>query len=309
MTLFGMVTTRSSHHYTDFALKSFFENTPITSNDRFLLVDNDGGYELPNELRTSIEFEVLSAPRSFAENANIFLQEGHATKSAVFLLNNDLIFASGWYEPFRGAQEKILSPLSNRELQLRTDGLSLGVQMKVHQIEHRQDVLKMLMERYMEQAAPEIMRVFTVPFFCSYIGYEVLSELGSLDESFGQAGGEDYDYCIRAVLHDFPVHYAMKSFVFHFGGRSTYAVESPEVQSAREEFFRSRFLEKWGEPLTRLILQEELSVVASKDLSSKIERGSYREVVHELLPENVCPSSKMPFSCMNDGLYSDPHSD
>ena len=40
--LFAMVTLKSSHLYTSYALESFFKNTKVNNNDDFLLIDNDG---------------------------------------------------------------------------------------------------------------------------------------------------------------------------------------------------------------------------------------------------------------------------
>ena len=40
--IFAMVTIKNTNHYTDYALKSFFKNTPINDDDDFFLIDNDG---------------------------------------------------------------------------------------------------------------------------------------------------------------------------------------------------------------------------------------------------------------------------
>ena len=37
-----MVTLKSSHDYTNYAIDSFFKNTELNNGDEFLLIDNDG---------------------------------------------------------------------------------------------------------------------------------------------------------------------------------------------------------------------------------------------------------------------------
>ena len=48
--LFGMVTTAASRHYTPLALRSFFTHTPLSEDDRFILIDNDADFELPADV-------------------------------------------------------------------------------------------------------------------------------------------------------------------------------------------------------------------------------------------------------------------
>ena len=39
--IFGMVTVKNTNYYTDYALKSFFKNTPINDDDDFFLKNRD----------------------------------------------------------------------------------------------------------------------------------------------------------------------------------------------------------------------------------------------------------------------------
>ena len=65
-----MVTLKSSHLYTSYALESFFKNTKVNNNDDFLLIDNDG-CELGNfSSYKKITIIKNKIPMSFAKNVN-----------------------------------------------------------------------------------------------------------------------------------------------------------------------------------------------------------------------------------------------
>ena len=103
--------------------------------------------------------------------------------------------------------------------------------------------------------------MYVLPFFCVRIPQQVAQAVGNFDERFGKAGGEDYDYCLRAYLAGFSVQFALRSYLLHFGGKSTYSgAESDVEQTAREEKFRSEFRQKWGDGLADLILREQQNV-------------------------------------------------
>ena len=59
-------------------------------------------------------------------------------------------------------------------------------------------------------------------FFCVKIPFAVCDKVGLLEESFGRAGGEDADYCLRCHLAGVPVGWVHGSYVLHFMGKSTW---------------------------------------------------------------------------------------
>ena len=112
-----MITTKGSAKYTGPALRSLLAHTDLAPKDRIVLIDNDGNYKPDNDIDYSkIEILVNTSPRGFAANANQLVDIALAASSDVYLLNNDLIFTPGWIEPLRCENDKITSPLSNREV-------------------------------------------------------------------------------------------------------------------------------------------------------------------------------------------------
>ena len=108
-----------------------------------------------------------------------------------------------------------------------------------------------------------------VPFFAIKIPIKIIDAIGKFDEKFGVAGAEDYDYCLRAYLSGFECKFALSSYLFHFGGKSTWSgCEKFEAQVEREKYFKEYFIQKWGMALHDTILTE-----GSID-SSRFEQGT-----------------------------------
>ena len=68
--LFAMVTLKSSHIYTKYAIESFFKNTIVSDNDEFLLIDNNGCKLDEFSINKKITIIKNKLPMSFAENVN-----------------------------------------------------------------------------------------------------------------------------------------------------------------------------------------------------------------------------------------------
>src|SRR4051794_32919852 len=118
MRVFGMITTLSSKRYTEYALNTFIDTTPLRPQDRFLLIDNDGAWEtLPDALVPFGDKITNSKEKSFAANMNEVMAFAFSKRADLFLLNNDLIFTKDWLSPLLAPEISILSPISNREVQ------------------------------------------------------------------------------------------------------------------------------------------------------------------------------------------------
>ena len=90
--LFAMVTLKSSHHYTVYAIESFFKNTELHDNDEFLLIDNDGCELDQFSIYKKIKTIKNKSPLSFAENVNQAINKAIKDKKNLIFFNNDIIF-------------------------------------------------------------------------------------------------------------------------------------------------------------------------------------------------------------------------
>ena len=101
-------------------------------------------------------------------------------------------------------------------------------------------------------------------------------------------GFEDTDYCLRAHTLGFQCIQNQRSFVFHFGGKSTYDSNSlsPQTHPRTQEYFNHRdkhqrtneacFREKWGNTAADKFLSQSLVAfddTASPDQAAEILHG------------------------------------
>lgn len=198
----------------------------------------------------------------------------------LFFLNNDLVFTSHWLEPLLGLENTVLSPLSNREVQYQQGGLVCSITMDLPQYVGKESIVEEIAERH-RLTNEGYSKVLFLPFFCIKIPFSVYSVVGRFDESFGRGGGEDNDYCLRALLAGFSIGYARSSYIIHFNGKSTWEVESERETEARCFLFRKTFGEKWNESLLRLFLDGDMSVLEGR-IRREIERGDFRSAMASL---------------------------
>lgn len=291
--VFAMVTTSGSASYTPHALASFFKHTPLRPEDRFYLIDNDGDYSASSYPRC--ELVKNDVPRGFAENANWAIEHALSAEADLFFLNNDIILTAGWLDPLLDPSAGIVTPLSNREVQYAA---SVQILKNQHIAELFCCSMTMGLEEYLgheasldaivathRRTSQGFLPVLALPFFCVKLPYAVMRAVGPFDTSFGRGGGEDYDYALRAHLASFPVHYALGSYVLHFGGKSSWSgVETPDQQRTREAHFRSVFRAKWGDALHDLILKEDASVIAGDaTLVALQQRGDLQSIIRSLM--------------------------
>ncbi len=289
MNYFGMVTTAGSGRYTQYALKTFFEFTALGPEDRFILIDNDSTFDLaacpyPVHLVRNI------SPLGFAQNANQAIDLALSAAADLYFLNNDLIFTPNWLDPLLTASPAILSPVTNREARYDLEIFKTEMQMSLDDYLGKESNLYQLASIH-SQCTSGTLRVTTLPFCCVKLPLEVMRAVGHFDDSFGKGGAEDYDYCLRAYLAGYTVEYALKSFILHFGGKSSWSgVETKEVQLARESHFRIQFGAKWGKALMLMLLFEDRSIIPEgSDLHKQIIAGNHRAVVEALMEDKEIP--------------------
>lgn len=276
MTVYCMISTQHSRHYTYYALKSFFRVTKFNATDTFLLIDNDNSLE---KVPYPVEILRNKNPLSFAANANQVLLKAKTTKSDVFILNNDLIFGENWLEALSLEQAVILSPLSNQEVQYQTNGFSFKNPLSLYNyINHEKD-FDLITEQH-QQKHFSYLACLWLPFYCVKIPYSVYSAVGLFDETYGLGGAEDNDYCIRTYLAGYGVGYATSSLVLHFSGKSTWSgAENSAETTARNQKYHQQFKEKWGERLYNFILLRRNDEKASELL----KQGLFKQAIEALL--------------------------
>ncbi len=278
-----MVTTRLSGRYTDYAISSFFEHTKLESGDEIILIDNDRAYTtLPSGCRDRVRLHLNESPRSFAANLNFTMDIARARKADVVFLNNDLIFSPSWFEPLRTRGPFLVSPLSNAEAPYSEGTLQCTLGMELDDYLGNEHFFLEIIRKHRNKAHGYL-KVLTFPFFAIKIPYEVYSEVGPLDESFGAGGGEDKDYCVRCYQRDFDLRFALNSYILHFQGKSTWrGAETPEETAARDRIYSERFLEKWGRGLFDVFILHNLNNLPP-DLRQAYAKLDFRSVIEGLL--------------------------
>jgi len=292
--VFAMVATRNSKFYTEKALASFFEVTDLRPQDRFLLFENDpdaANFDKP----LTIELVHNSVPRSFAQNVNYAIDACVAVQSDLIFLNNDVIFTRGWLKPLLDIEDAISIPFCNQNLQYQVEGLKLSYSMDWDEFGGRIDLLEEIARQNSERFKVDDRGAeLLMPFFCFRAPLKILADVGRFDETFGQAGGEDIDYRLRALLVGYDVVHAKRSFLLHFMGKSTWrSGEAAAETQARDSRYRAVFRRKWGPRAAALFLAGGESSETARDsrIAEPLSRHDYRKVLEILsLDEPVSPN-------------------
>ncbi len=284
MRVFGMITTKPSSRYTDYALESFFKNTEIRPSDQFHLIDNDSDYSISSEYGSRINVIKNREPKSFAYNVNQIMPLASAARGDLFFLNNDLIFPAGWLLPLLAPEHAIFSPLSNREVQHYTEAFVWKNSLDLEEYLPRIEAFENISRRHLKNVRGHE-QVLSLPFFCVKIPFTVYSEIGIIDERFGMGGGEDYDYCLRAALSNIPVKYIAQSYVLHFNGKSTWSGgEDPEASLTRRNRYSEEFEKKWGHNLRQILIEEDNNLLNKyPEVLDLFKKGDLAEAVTLLM--------------------------
>jgi hypothetical protein len=127
-TLYAIISTRKSDHYTGLAIDSFLKNTKLSSNDCFYLVDNDNTGKYADR---NISVINNPSPQSFAKNVNDLI--GIADGRDIVVLNNDIVFTLDWAEPLKGYDNAILLPCCNQTHVYSNQNLTIEPSMNLEQ--------------------------------------------------------------------------------------------------------------------------------------------------------------------------------
>ena len=284
-----MSTIRSSHFYTAYAVKSFFQFTKTDDTDEFLLIDNDGNNMDEFSSNKEIDIKKNSIPLSFAENVNQGIAAAIKSKKNLVFLNNDIIFTKKWFEPLSSNSENISIPVCNQLFQYKSDceTLQLRPTMNFKDFNENYDLLNNIVTKHkIKFQHHQTFQAPLMPFYCFKIPYKILNEIGYFDKSFGKCGGEDIDYRIRCAIKRYDVNFLVHSYLLHFHGKSTWdGNETKDEIEERNKTYTETFLRKWGKELTQIfILRRDFSdILEIKGLGHLFKQGKFGELIRKLL--------------------------
>jgi len=244
--VFGMVTSKSSEFYTDWALKSLFENTRFQSTDSIFLIDNDNSY-----CRNSHgKLKVLrnQHPLTFAENVNQLIRLAKEKDADLIFLSNDIILTPGWLDPLEQIENAITIPSCNQTHQYSW----LKPNMSWEEYDDNFVGLCDISNHHTQQVTGYY-DLLLMAFYVFRLPKSVYTVLGEMDTTFVN-GGEDLDYRIRAILAGVDVKYAAQSYVLHFNGISTWRKEDPIKLAQHNNAYRNQLSNKWGNDLMNLLV-------------------------------------------------------
>jgi len=222
-------------------LKLAIEAVKYNTADYELIVVNSGD---DPETRSYLQAEtgitlIDSVERlSFSQAVNRGLRHvAERTENDVVILNNDTVVGKNWLQPLIDSPYDITNPLSNCDLgwihqkYIDVDGVVLRPDMVIGDVPFEKLLQKEGSNGLIARNQPHHS---WVAFYATYVRHSVIKSVGCLDESFVN-GGEDYDYCRRAVKHNFTCGHNFASWVFHYGGKTRKVSEGENRQKHQEE--------------------------------------------------------------------------
>lgn len=282
-TLYAMISSASSDHYTGPAIESFLKHTKLGVGDDALLIDNDKtGNHIDKKLRV-IENET---PQGFAKNINDAI--AYANGRDLVILSNDIEFTHGWNEPIKQYNNLILLPSCNQtHTYISTDqSLRLTQSMYLNDYNNKQLALADCVSQHKSQVLYGFFDRHLMPFYAFRIPYAIYSKVGLFDEDFGPGGGEDVDYRLRAIELGFDVKYASQSYLLHYHGKSTWdGGETLQQTYERDKQYFQHFSDKWGEEWANLFLSggNPMPVIEKYNLQSYFITNNYTELIKKVL--------------------------
>jgi len=284
-----MVTLKSSNFYTKYALKSFFKNTQLEDGDEFLLINNDCCDIKEFSIHNRIKIINNEKSFGFAENVNQAINFAIKKKKNLIFLNNDIIFTKDWFIPLKLELKNISIPVSNQLFQYISDceKLNLIPTMRFDQFNEKYDLLNNIVEKHKKKFKPnQKFQTLLMPFYCFKLPYEIMSNIGYFDKSFGKAGGEDIDYRIRCASKGYEVNFLMDSYLLHFHGKSTWdGIESREEIEERNIIYTKAFKKKWGEEMAQIFLIRNnfSNILSKRSLENTFKHGKFGELIRKLI--------------------------
>jgi len=282
-----MVTIKNTNSYTDYALKSFFKNTPINNDDDFFLIDNDGCETDNFSTYGKIKIIKNNHPLNFAENVNQIIDVAIKNKKDLIFLTNDLVFTEDWIKPVLLNSSGISIPSNNQIFQYQSDcgNLKLKVTMDSNDFNENYDLLNDIVKKHKKKFTPnQKFQTLLMPFSCFKIPYHILNQVGYLDTSYGTGGGEDVDYRIRCTIKGYEVNFLLDSYLLHFHGKSTWGMETRKQTEERNKKYTEVFLKKWGYDLTQIFILRKnfINILEKRNNKHLFDKGKFGDLIREI---------------------------
>jgi len=220
--------------YLQLTINSLRQNSPEA---RIIVVNSGDDPETYTYLQAQQDIALIHSPSrlSFSQAVNKGLQ---AAKGDAVILNNDVICGKNWLQPLKDSPFDLTNPFSNcdqgwiHNKPIIVDGVSLKPNMFLGEVNPQ--AIMNTESPYRELIARDQPQQSWVAFYATYIKKEVIEKVGILDETFIN-GGEDFDFCRRAVKQGFTCGHVFSSFIFHFGGKTRKISEDENRQQHHEE--------------------------------------------------------------------------
>ena len=277
--LYGMVTLKVTNEYANKAVDSFFKNTILNSDDKFVMVDNDGDFKSNwNNGRISEDNFILNDKlESFSYNMNILMRLAIKENKDLVFLSNDVIFTPNWSELLITDDMTLSIPSCNQ-----THNLGIPSSLSMDEFGDRYDILNQISLGVNNEM--KYFQSMLMPFYVLRIPLKILKEVGEYDEMF-VIGGEDIDYRLRCLIKGFNVTYT-PSFLLHFNGKSSWnGVETIEQTKERDYNYKIRFISKWGLDLKDIcfINSDPMRVINKFNLDNLISNGDYNNLILKVI--------------------------
>ena len=277
--LYGMVTLKVTNEYANKAVDSFFKNTILNSDDKFVMVDNDGDFKSNwNNGRINEDNFILNDKiESFSYNMNILMRLAIKENKDLVFLSNDVIFTPNWSELLVTDDMTLSIPSCNQ-----THNLGITSSLSMDEFGDRYDILNQISLGVNNEM--KYFQSMLMPFYVLRIPLKILKEVGEYDEMF-VVGGEDIDYRLRCLIKGFNVTYT-PSFLLHFNGKSSWnGVETIEQTKERDYNYKIRFISKWGLDLKDIcfINSDPMRVINKFNLNDLISNGDYNNLILKVI--------------------------
>ena len=283
-----MVTIQRSNVYTNYAVKSFFENTKLNKDDEFFFINNDGCDLEKYYSDKKIKIIKNKLPLSIAQNINQIIEKALKHKKDLVFLNNDIIFTKNWFRPLQLNSKDISIPVNNQIFPYESEcgNLKLNVTMNLKDFNGNYSLLENIVEKHKKKFKPNIkFETLLMPFFCFKIPYEILSKVGYFDDNFIH-GAEDVDYRIRSIIKGHNVNFLLDSYLLHFHGKSSWdGGETTNEVKERNRKYTEVFLKKWGDEMTKIFIlrKDFIEIINKKGLEDIFKEGKFSELVKKIL--------------------------
>lgn len=280
--LYGMVTLKVTNEYANKAVDSFFRNTILKSDDKFVMIDNDGDFKSNwnNNRIDENNFILNDKLESFSFNMNILMRMAIQENKDLVFLSNDVIFTPNWSELLVTDDMTLSVPSCNQ-----THNLGIPSSLSLDEFNDRYDILNEISSKVNNEM--KYFQSMLMPFYVCRIPLKILKEVGEYDEMF-VVGGEDVDYRIRCLIKGFNVTYT-PSFLLHFNGKSSWnGVETIKQTKERDFNYKIRFISKWGLDLKDIcfINSDPNRVINKYNLNSLILNGDYNNIILTIIKNN-----------------------